>query len=493
MRPGGSGVSPTNDGGRARLARGRHPSAGIPGAMIAALVAAFATEARANPFIEIASAADPEDPFDVNITVDYEFYSKSAAVRRELAGFPGTDPDGPVPLVKDLIFSSTRHEVIPKLEVGIFTDLAVYATLPVIIHDSRRLELDQTAENCVFPGGAGQATCIDRTNSTTIQDGLLPNTGFDAEDPSAGFTGSDPLIFRGVDRWGLDQIHLGLAWAPMNQRRDDTKPTWKIGGEVRVAIGNEMRLDRMDPDAETGVGRGIHEVKLWTSLAKRTRWAIPYFEAWWMATVGETDESQFRDPPQGLFGAERTSPQQHAGTRFGFEAVAWQGENDQQRVGIDASAIFEAHFEGREYSEMWEVFAFAGDARAAGPLVLEADPTAGGPLFSHPGVSNIENYLTAAGRFGIHASLGPRVQFGTHFQYNWHQSHIITFADAGVDLATCSGGQTAGCEIDNNDVVNPGTVEVNPFHVPGLDTVGNRYRVDESRTYQLSVAAMVLF
>lgn len=461
---------------------------------IAAVICSTGSSASANPFIEVASAADPGDPFDLNVTVDYEFYVHQAAVRREFAGFPGADPDGPLPLVKDLLYSSTRHEIVPKLEIGVFTDIAVYAALPIVVHESRRLELDQDESNCVFPGGGGTPTCIDRTNSTTIQDGLLPDTGFDAKDPGGGFTDpNDPLIFRGVDRSGLDQIHLGLVWAPMNQRRDDTKPTWKIGGEIRLAIGNEMTLDRANPGSESGVGSGVHEVKLYTSLARRIKWAIPYFEVWWRAPIGETKESQFRDPPQGLFGAERVSPQQHAGTRFGFEAVAWQGENDQQRVGIDASAIFTAHFEGRAYSEMWEVFAFAGDATEQGPLVLEADPTMNGPLFSHPGVSNVENYLVASGRFGIQASLGPKVQFGTHFTYNWNQSHLITFADAGKDLDTCSGGQTAGCEIDNNDVVNPGTIEVNPLHAPDIDTAGRRYRVDESRTYQLSVEATVLF
>ena len=45
----------------------------------------------------------------------------------------------------------------------------------------------------------------------------------------AGFTGTDPTVFRGPTRHGLDQIELGLQWAPMNQRRDDTKPRLDFG------------------------------------------------------------------------------------------------------------------------------------------------------------------------------------------------------------------------------------------------------------------------
>ena len=49
----------------------------------------------------------------------------------------------------------------------------------------------------------------------------------------------------------------------------------------------------------------------------------------------------------------------------------------------------------------------------------------------------------------------------------WKTDHVITFADAGVDLPTCGAGVTTHCETDANDVVNPGTAEVNPLHVTG--------------------------
>lgn len=447
------------------------------------VLAAAAAPARANPHLEIASAADEGDPFDVHVGVDYVFTSVRAAIKREFAGYPGTDPDGPMPLVKDLVLSGLRHEIVPRLEIGLFTDLAAYGALPIVVRDQRSLDLDQREDVCVFPGG-GTPTCIDSTNSSTIQDGLLPSTGFDAGDPGGpGFAdGGDPMIFRGVDRTGLDQLQLGLAWAPMNQRRDDTKPTWKIGAEARIAIGKPAAFDRASPSTEDGVGRGVHEVKLWTSMAKRTSWAIPYFEAWWIAAIGKTDDSAFRDPPQGEFGAERLDPQQQAGTRFGFEALTWRGDTPDEHVGFDVSTRLETRFAGRAYSEMWEVLAFAGDAAAGGPLVLEADPRMGGPEFSHPGISNVENYLTMAARLGLEAAIGPRVQFGASVEYAWDQSHLITFADAGVDDPD-----------DANDVVDPGTAEVNPFHVPTIDDAGHRYRVDQARSFVVGVHALVLF
>ena len=37
----------------------------------------------------------------------------------------------------------------------------------------------------------------------------------------------------------------GFVWAPMNQRRDDTKPTWVLGVELRMAVGKIARFDRL--------------------------------------------------------------------------------------------------------------------------------------------------------------------------------------------------------------------------------------------------------
>src|SRR5262249_59146001 len=143
---------------------------------------------------------------------------------------------------------------------------------------------DQRATPCTF---SGDATCVNRSNSSTIASGILPMNGFDARDPVIGFTDpANPLIFRGPDRSGLDQIYLGVGWAPMSQRRDDTKPTWKLGAELRLAIGTIARLERGNPGNQTGVGQGDHEVRLWSTFARRRGWAEPYVELWWQAPIG---------------------------------------------------------------------------------------------------------------------------------------------------------------------------------------------------------------
>ncbi|MEM9493013.1 MAG: hypothetical protein AAGC55_27940, partial [Myxococcota bacterium] len=273
----------------------------------------------ASPYTEVTSAFDEGDGFDLTVSLDYGFELHSAEIKREFDGLSMTSPDDPLPEVKDLLFEQSRHLIVPRLELGIFTDLSVSVALPLVMADSRTLKLDQRTE-----------PVIDRANSTTIVDGFLPINGFDADDPDTGFATGD-TIFRGPGRAGLDQLHLGLTWAAMNQSREPSQPIWKLGAEFRLAIGSPMQLDRLDPDSQTSVGRGLHEIKLWTSLAKRAGWAEPFAEIWWQAPIGTTDDSAFFDLG---FGQNRAQAQQRAGTRFGVDATVWERAPDNQRITL---------------------------------------------------------------------------------------------------------------------------------------------------------------
>lgn len=463
----------------------------LVGALAALPSAAFAD---GGDYTEIGSALDKDDPFDLHVSLDYGFESRSGGIKREVSGIVNPMLPDRVAIAKDLLYRGTRHVLTPKVRVGVYTDVELSVALPIVIRDSYTLEFDQSANPCVLPPDPGMPTCVNALNSSTVQDGLLPTNGFDADDPGTGFTDpNDPTIFRGTTRKGIDQIYVGAAWAPMNQHRDPTKPTWKIGTELRLAVGDTMEFDRERPDKSTGVGRGLHEVRLWTSMAKRVSWAEPFIEIWWQAPIGTTDDSLFIETG---FGEERAQAQQIAGTRFGFEGIAWENAPAEQRIGLEFSANLQAHFEGRDYSPMWEVFAYAGDAEndPNNPLVIDEDPTMPGvQALSHPGVTNIENYMRFAGRFRINAQIGERARFGVGFELQHDTSHMISFADAGQDLPQCTGSVTTHCEAANNDTVERDSEEANPYHVELIDQSGHRYKADESFDYHVLVHAMLLF
>lgn len=439
------------------------------------LLAAGAPAALANPHSIVPSAADPGNPIDLQILLDYQYQLDSSSLMRERVGAVGTDPLGPIQKSKDLEFHQYRHVLTPRAELGVYHDTYLTLAMPIIIAQARELEL---------------ASGVDRASSSTVDDGLLPMDGFDARDPSAPPPGS--LLFRGHSRSGLDQIHLGIAGAPMSQRRDETKPTWKLGAEVRLAVGKIMRFDPMNPGGETGVSRGVHEGRVYTSIDRKFERFEGWFELSWQFPIAEKSGSLFTDPG---FGSTNASLSQQAGVSFGVEAYALDDKDNQNTISLDLGGRVLAHFEGREYTEMWEVFAYAGDTRTAGnPLILDVDPIESGRQdLSHPGISNVENYLETAARVAVRAQLGPKVRFAAVVDLAWKTDHAISFADAGTDLPTCGDVSTTRCEDDVNDLVNPSTREVNPLHAPVIDLVGHRYFAEDAFSLAIGIEAQVLF
>jgi hypothetical protein len=411
---------------------------------------------------ELTDSGDPEKRLHVVTDIEYEYELDSSTLVRERIGNPSRDPLLGVPTVRDLEFKQFRHTLTPTVHIGVFQDTFVSVALPIVINQARELNVIDAAN---------------RAGSSTVADGLLPEMGFDARDPSTRTPGD--LLFRGPNRHGLDQVHLGLGAALMNQLEDDTKPTWKLGAEVRLAVGTIMKFDPMRPEANKGVSRGVQELELWTSFDRKLGWAEPWIKLWWRVPLTAKSDSLFDDPG---FGATNTQSSQLAGVESGLELYALDNKADQTRISLDIGNKVIAHFEGREYTEMWEVFAFAGDSRGTGPLVLDADPVrAGDQPLSHPGISNIENYLELTGRFALRAQIGPHVRFAVSTDLIWRTDHAISFADAGVDRD------------DDGDLVNPGTDEVNPLHAPTIDLVGHRYRSVDGFDLVLGVNGQVLF
>ena len=435
---------------------------------IAAALLVGPSLARANPASDVPSAADPGNTADAHVTLGYAYEVETSTIAREITN---DDPLGRQKTANDLTFHQYRHVITPRLELGIYHDTWISVALPITITQARELDLHDG---------------IDRGSSTTIRDGLLSMDGFDATDPTSPTTGN--LLFRGQNRKGIDQVHLGLGVAPMSQKRDPTKPTWKLGAEVRLAAGKLMEFDRDNVGSEDGVSRGVHELRLWTSFGRRFHRTEGWFELFYQVPLRERAGSLYKNPG---FGATNTGAGQQAGVSFGVEAYALDDRANKNRIGIDLGASVVGHFEGRDYTEMWEVFAFAGDVNAGGPLVLDADPVVDGRQDArHPGISNFENFLETSAKFALRADLGDHARFSVGVDLKWRSDHLISFADAGVDFPLCGTGK---CENEDNDLVNPGTQEVNPLHTPLIDLVGHRYLSRDNFSLVIGVQGRVLW
>lgn len=440
-------------------------------AVVLALVVPAAS-AYGNPAGDVTSTSPAGTGAAIRLEADYEYTADRASIVRERVG-ADVDPLAPLPTRRELEFHQSRHQVTPRAELGIYRDLWISFAAPIVLAQSSELDL---------AGG------LDRTATSTFLDGILPVTGFDARNPMTPLTGN--TVFRSVTRSGVPELQAGIGYAPMNQARDDTKPTWKLGAELHLAVGRVMRLDAVDPGRETGVSTGVHELRLWTSVDRRLRYFEGWFEASYQLPIAIRSTSLFQDPG---FGVTHPDPAQTAAVRFGMEAYLIDDPAAGRQITAELGSQITLHFQGRGYSEMWEAFALAGDPRTAGPLVLDADPvTPGDQALGHPGVSNLENYLETTARLAVRARFGARLSFAAFTQLAFRTDHVISFAEAGVDLPTCPTGAPR-CETDDNGVVNPGTSEVNPLYVKRIDLVGHRYRAEDSRGYVVGLEAHLAF
>ncbi|MFV8751547.1 hypothetical protein ACNOYE_13470 [Nannocystaceae bacterium ST9] len=461
--------------------------------------------ANAAEVTRVASSFDQElngNAFDLHFGVSYGFDFKKAAILREWGG----GPSGQNQLARDLIYRQFRHTVTPTLEIGLWHDLSVYVALPVVVSDNRNFEFDkEEGGDCVFPTAdspSGSATCVNKTNSTSIRDGIVPRDGFDAResgDPYGQFTDPETnMIFRGPTRRGLDQIHVGMKIGILSQKRKSHLPDWVIGLEGRFAIAAPMSMSRdiqtSDPGGNHRVGRGIHELGAWTSLSRRYRFLEPFFGAHWRYAM-RANKTNFLD-----FGGSQNSPnpQSETGAYFGAEIVPWEKPEAGKKFSIILTGSALLRYGGRAYSEVWELLADSpamlgeyapgkGDDcnRGAGIDYAASNPSdpsgyvdaanaasnggaGGNACQAFNGITNVQDY----GTFGLTAALnfhmGPyaRLNFGVDMKTDTR--HFLTTTPRGD-------GKASG----DPNIVEPDSVDVNPVRRDVVDNVGRRYAIDD--------------
>jgi hypothetical protein len=467
--------------------RGRPVALGVVAGLAALLLAG---PARAADVTQVATALEDDKPVEAFLSVAYEYTAKRAAIKREWE-LPSTA--GGIGTFKDLRFAQDRHTIRLRGEIGFLWDMSLHIEAPLVISDERRLSFDQElGSGCVFPqqivNPDDKPNCVNELNSSTIRDGIVPGTfgglntahGFDAQNRGAMFQGGDPTVFRGPKRYGLETLNFGVDWAVLNQRKDDTKPTWVLSAELQASVSTPMKFDRDNPTGNTSVDPGVHYVKLATTISRKWTAIEPYASYYWVAPLYVRDAALFANYGAGQ---KDWKPQQRAGTYFGFEAIPWENEKAQQKISIDLRGFVEAHFQGRGYSEVWEMLA------GSPALAPQAEPSgaSGQSLMrpgQYPGVTDIENYFSYGGQLGLNVRVGRFMKFKGFFGMTGVQKHYITFADAGKDVNNSGQVEQHGADAER---------EVNPIHRPLIAFVGRRYVVDETAIYHLFLQGEVLF
>src|SRR5262249_18371220 len=108
-------------------------------------------------------------------------------------------------------YKEVTSRLTPRLDVGLYHDIAAHIALPIILSNTR--SLSAPSDGAPIPAAL----------AGTPGEGALFNVPFSAP-----------------TRSGLQHIAAGFDFNILNQARDRTKPTWLFGFEGRFTVGTPL-------------------------------------------------------------------------------------------------------------------------------------------------------------------------------------------------------------------------------------------------------------
>ena len=466
----------------------------------------------------VIDAFDDDDPFDLNISLGFQYETKSARILRESTIFePGLTTGGYVSNMMTVgEYTENTSRLIPQLDIGIYKDLAFYARFPIVLSNTRAIdEID---------GSAGQVN--------TVLQGAPGEVLFN-------------LPFQAPDRSGLEYVALGLDVNIFNQARDWTKPTWLFGVETRISAGEAMhactsnpiddqvecadpadvnRNNRFDADVASpddpninlegrnidtdrgpGITRGTVGLEIHTMMSKRVKYIEPYggVSALFEFQQGENDFGK-----TDLEGALVNHPPLRGKITLGIMFIPWEDREDFGRLTFDLQFAGEYISEGRDYSEMFDALGSSSVRSLRDPKWARFRPACAAGEFCDPAsvvdTGSDKSYFTGLSVVEAHGSYrmagSATWQASEYFKltaglgFRFDQSHGIShdqpcnpdFTDNVGESGPCHTGDSATTGIRATGIPNPA------FRAP-INSVGRRFYVDESMTFDVFAKGVVMF
>ncbi|HET6922622.1 MAG TPA: hypothetical protein VFI16_05690, partial [Anaeromyxobacteraceae bacterium] len=195
-------------------------------ALAALALLALAPAALAAEVTRVLSAADPDDPFDLDITLTYRHATSRGKITRELCSTydpaNGTcGPGGSIIDADELSYSRTVDLPVARLSVGLYHDLELHVELPWVLGDDRAYKY---------------ASGVNGTSSSIARETV------DASGAPCGGAGTCPIFPVGQTAYhgkAFADMLLGVAWGILSEHRDDTKPSWVVGLDVTLPSATE--------------------------------------------------------------------------------------------------------------------------------------------------------------------------------------------------------------------------------------------------------------
>ncbi len=401
--------------------------------------------AQAARITDVADAMDEEDPFDANIELQYDLRQHTATITREnyQNDSNANPPVDRIMRVKELAYEGTIHEIMPRLEIGLFRDLGLFLKIPIIMAWTQKTKYADGTN-------ASNSTLAKEKNSEnpTLVDGWpSQNFGYPKDlayndwrfDPATGAFSSE--------RAGPNNPTFGLRWSPTNNERQPSAVTTTIELSYTAPF-----FPYMDPweEQETSTGgignvaNGAHVVNFSVAMSKRFGALDPYFFLQYHGPIASSSAMQ------GFHG------QHVGGFRTGMELIASEDLEYSQKLAFDVFAGALYMSEGRNYSEISDVL---------------------------NDLTYVEQFMRTEAGAGLYFRAGPFVHLDIDFAFTYDTDHMMTAEDIGED------------KNGNNyvDLDDPQGNETNIYYNPILDTPGRRLYVEESIGWNLMIHGGLTF
>jgi hypothetical protein len=403
-------------------------------------------------YTDVIDAFDDEDPIDVNVALSFTRSEQNSSIARESAN-PGDQVAG-----RTLRVAESRHitnALALEIDVGLYKDLMVYGRLPLVLSDTRRLSLPDSAR-------CAAASCVDARNK--ISSALTPaTTAGDSMGDGALFDLGTGSGYHSATRSGIPAVDLGVAWGVVNQYRTPWLPTWVLSLEARLGVGKLMTPCSDAATCDTGINRGTARFELASRWSYRLRFIEPYLGLSY-AFERATGASDRFSPGGDQAGYLDTTPPSMFESTLGAAIIAWEDRGRFQRFAIDVRGRAAYVTSGRDYSPLFDALGTSQNAYLKSPY---SSPS--GAAVSFNGLSNVDSYarlgleLAAA----MQAARYVRFRLGVAF---WHEtSHWLT------DAAPCASGAASSCASN----------QINALYRPVIDLPGQRFLLNSDLSFDL--------
>jgi hypothetical protein len=474
--------------------------------------------------VDVVDAFDDDngDPFDISVKIEFQYTSKSARILRETsvqqAGLTTGGFTSKLQNVGEYVETTSR--LIPRIDIGIYKDLAFYTRIPIILANSRRIDgvdgSDGSSVTSVLDGAPGEGNLFD-------------------------------LPFEAPDRSGVEHLALGLDFGIFNQARDVTKPTWVFGVETQISVGSPMqacnarpsggqvdcahpgdlnrngRFDagvvspdpsltgdeaqlesiQSDDERSAGVTRGVVGLEIHSYMSKRLKYVEPYggFRALLEFQMGDSDYGQ-----TDLEGALVNHPPLVGTVFVGMMIHPWENREAYNRLTLDVGFQGEYHSEGRDYGELFDAIGSSAAASLRNPKWsryedacpgADCDPKSVVDLGSEKAYNSGLAVIEPFGSYRISGSVTWRaheyVKFNTGLGLRFEQAHGISHDQPCNPDLQDDIGASGPCHSQNADSTITATGVPNPAYRPTTNAIGRRFYVDESITYEIFASGTVMF